>query len=153
MTSQDVIRIANISNYMIEINENEMILTPKFIEILITSKEELLMEDLTSSIIIECMVKNNDIIITEKTKYRTILIDIWKVMSVQMILQKTTFNFALANINGINGYNWNSELNMSFQSKDANSTMKEILNMIEINNFNIEIKIKLKNGVILNVVK
>jgi hypothetical protein len=96
--------------------------------------------------------KKAHIIITEKTKYRTILIDIWKVMSAQKILQKTTFNFKLSNMNGIDGYNWNSELNMSFQSKDATLTMKEIINMIEINNFNIEIKIKLKNGKILNII-
>lgn len=124
MSSLDVIKIANINNYIIEIVENELILTPKIIEILITSKEKLFIEDLTGSIIIECIVKNNDIIITKKTKYRTILIDIWKVMSVQKILQNTTFNFTLSNMNGINGYNWNSELNMSFQSKDATLTMK-----------------------------
>lgn len=146
----DIIRIINISNYIINIEGDEMILIPK--NIIITSKEQLLKEDLTSSTIIECVVKNNDIIISEKTKYRSILIDIWKLMSIERILQTTTFNFKLSNMNGIDGYNWNSELNISFQSKDATQTMKEIINMIEINKFNIEIKIKLKNGKILNVI-
>ncbi len=57
----------------------------------------------------------------------------------------TLFNFKLDNNNGIDGYNWNDEINMSFQSKDANGTLKEIINMLNINNYSIKIKIKLKN--------
>jgi hypothetical protein len=39
---------------------------------------------------------------------------------------------------------------MSFQSKDARGTLKEILNMVKVNQFTIELSIKLETGRIIH---
>ena len=143
----EIIRILNIEKYTQEIINGELILTPK---------ENYITEDefnnilLNSSKILDCIVKNGEEIISNRTKYKGILIDIWKSMPTQKILQTTTFNMKLTNEHGINGYNWCSELNLSIQNKDATYTMKEVLNMIKLNNYRIKISIRLGTGQIIN---
>jgi hypothetical protein len=66
-------------------------------------------------------------------------------MPTQKIFQNTTFNFKLSNENGLKGYNWSPEINMSFQNKDSNNTIKEIINMVKINKYNINICIRLES--------
>ena len=70
-------------------------------------------------------------------------------MPTQKILQTTTFNMKLTNHNGLNGYKWCPKLNLSIQHKDTNNTVKEILNMIKINNYSIKINIKLETNYII----
>lgn len=70
-------------------------------------------------------------------------------MPTQKILQETTFNFKLSNDN-CNGYMWCEDINMSFQNKDAENTIIEILKMIKVNNYYIELIIKLQTGKIIN---
>jgi len=71
-------------------------------------------------------------------------------MPTQKILQETTFNFKLSNENGYNGYLWCEDINMSFQNKDAKNTIIEILKMIKVNNYYIDLIIKLQTGKIIN---
>ena len=67
-------------------------------------------------------------------------------MPTQKILQTTLFNFKLTNENGERGYNWYQDINMSFQNKDSMATMREIVNMVKVNNIDIDITIKLQTG-------
>jgi hypothetical protein len=67
-------------------------------------------------------------------------------MAASTILQNTTFNIKLTNENGNKGYEWCPEINMSIQRKDANGTLKEIIKMIKINNYKIDIGIKLSSN-------
>lgn len=143
----EIIRIPNINNYTQEIINGDLILTPK--EIYIT-EDELSKIILASSKILKCIVKNKEEIISNKTKYKSILIDIWKSIPTQRILQTTTFNMKLTNECGRNGYSWSPELNLSIQSKDAKNTMKEILHMVKLNNYSIQISIELLTGQIIN---
>ena len=101
---------------------------------------------LNSSTILECVIKhNNNIISSNKSKYQAILTDIWKSMnSHSKLLSNTTFNMRLTDDNE-NGYRWCKDLKIAFQSKDANGTFKEILNMIKLNKYQIYICIQLKN--------
>ena len=140
----DKIHIPNISRYTFEIIDNTLILTPK--DVFLT-EDELDKTNLVKSSIISCIVKNGAVIISSTQKYRTILNDIWKKMPTQLILQNTTFNMKLTDEKGLNGYNWDSILKLSIQNKDSNGTMKEIIKMIKINNYNIFIHIKLEDGV------
>jgi len=71
-------------------------------------------------------------------------------MPTQKILQTTTFNFKLTNENCENGYNWNDSIRMSFQSKDSMGTLKEIINMVKVNKFTIELSIKLETDRIIH---
>ena len=139
----DIIRIPNISKYTQEIINDELILSLRKIYI---EEEDFNKLCLKSSKINECNIKNNDDIISTQKKYRSILNDIWKTMPTQKILQNTTFNCKLTNEKGLNGYDWNKDLNMSIQGKNANLTMIEIINMIKLNKYNMDISITLIEG-------
>jgi hypothetical protein len=87
--------------------------------------------------------------ISNKLKYQPILTDIWVSMPTQKIFQTTTFNMKLTNENGLYGYKWCPKLNVSIQYKDANHTMKEIINMIKVNCYSINITIQLETHLII----
>ena len=143
----EIIRIPDIEKYTQEIINGELILTPK--ENYIT-EDEFNIILLNSSKITECIVKNREKIISNKRKYTTILRDIWKSMPIQKILQTTNFNMKLTKEDGKNGYIWCQELKLSIQNKDSKYTMKEILNMVKVNNYSIKISIILETGQIIN---
>ena len=71
-------------------------------------------------------------------------------MPASFILQNTTFNIKLTNENGNKGYIWYSEINMSVQNKDSNGTFKEIIKMINLNSYKIDIGIELSNNEKIN---
>ena len=71
-------------------------------------------------------------------------------MPTQKILQTTTFNLKSTIENGENSYKWCDDIQMSFQNKDAKGTLKEILKMVKVNNFSINLTIKLKTGRIIH---
>jgi hypothetical protein len=139
----DIIRIENIENYQQEIVDGSLILIPKKTNI---TEAELNTIGFENSSILSCSIKNEDETISTKVTYRSILIDIWKSMPTQKIFQNTTFNFKLSNENGLKGYNWSPEINMSFQNKDSKNTIKEIINMVKINKYNINICIRLESN-------
>lgn len=143
----EVIRIQNIENYTQEIINGELILTPKKQYM---TENELNMTHITHSTIEECIIKKEEAIISTNTNYRSVLVDIWKSMPSQKILQTTTFNFKLTKETGEKGYKWYDDINMSFQSKDAKGTLKEIINMVKVNKFTIELSIKLETGRIVH---
>ena len=142
----EIIRIPNIENYTQENINGELIFTLK--ESYIT-EDEFNRTILNSSKILDCIVKNGEDIISNKSKYRSILDDIWISMRAQKILQTTTFNMKLTKENGLNGYKWCPKLNLSIQNKDAKYTIKEIINMVKVNNYSIQITIKLKTDRII----
>lgn len=146
----EIIRIPNIENYIQEIIDGELILTPKKITPENITENELYMTCITNSKIEECIIKKEEKNITINKNYRSILIDIWKTMPTQQILQNTSFNFKLTNENGKKGYKWCSNINMSFQNKDAMETLKEIINMVKINKMSIYLSIKLNTKQIIN---
>lgn len=141
----EIIRIPNIETYTQEINDGVLILTPK--PAVITEAE--LLPQLTNTKIMECTIKHGDETISSATKYRSLLIDIWKSMPTQKILQTTTFNFKLTNENGLNGYEWCEALRMSFQGRCAKGSFKEILHMLEVNQYTIYVRIQLSSGKIV----
>ena len=143
----ETIRIQNINNYIQEIIDGTLILTPKKEYI---TDNEINNINIKKSKIQECLISNKNVIISTNTYYRSILNDIWKSMPTQKILQHTTFNVKLTNENGEKGYTWNSDINMSVQNKDANFTFKEIVNMVKVNNYTLCICIKLETERIIH---
>lgn len=75
-----------------------------------------------------------------------LLIDVWKTMSIERVIQTTKFTFSLKDESENNMLVWYEEINMYVATKDANNTFKELFNMININNYSITISIKLKEG-------
>ena len=114
------------------------------------TENELIMTQITHSTIEECVIKKEEENISTKTSYRSVLVDIWKSMPTQKILQTTTFNFKLTKENGEKGYKWCDDIHMSFQNKDATGTLKEILNMVKVNKLTIKLSIKLETGRIVH---
>ena len=143
----ELIRIPNIENYTQEIINGELILTPKKQYM---TENELNITQIANSKIEECIIKKEEEIISINTSYRSVLVDIWKSMPSQKILQTTTFNFKLINENGEKGYKWCDDIHMSFQNKDTRGTLKEILNMVKVNKLTIELSIKLETGRIVH---
>jgi hypothetical protein len=141
----DIIEIPNISNYKQEIINDKLILTPIYI---IVNETELLSKEFNNSKINYCIIKDNndDIISNDKNKWFPILKDIYISLAASTILQNTTFNIKLTNENGNKGYEYCPEVNMSIQRKDANGTLREIIKMIKINNYKIDIVIKLQSN-------
>jgi hypothetical protein len=141
------IRIPNIENYTQEIINGELILTPKKQYM---TENELNMTQITRSTIVECIIKKEEENISTNTSYRSVLVDIWKSMPTQKILQTSTFNFKLTNEIGEKGYKWCDDIHMSFQNKDARGTLKEIINMVKVNKLTIKLSIKLETGRIVH---
>jgi len=145
----DIITIDNISEYTLDIIGNKLILTPKKD---IITEEEFEKIDLAKSSILEYKIldiTNNIISNNISNKYKTILIDIWLNTPFQEIIKHTTFNIKLTNKYGKKGYYWHDELKFSSQNKDSNGTMKEIIKMCKINNYILDITIKLQNSKII----
>ena len=107
------------------------------------------MTQITHSTIEECIIKKEVRNISTNQSYRSLLVDVWKSMPTQKILQTTTFNFKLTNENGKKGYKWCDDINMSFQNKDIRGTLKEILNMVKLNKLTINLSVKLETDRII----
>jgi len=65
-------------------------------------------------------------------------------------MKNTKFNYKLGNQNRARGFDYYSDLGISIQLKESNHTMKEIINMVKLNNYNMDISIELKNNQIIN---
>lgn len=148
-TMSEIIRIPNIETYTQEIVNGELILTPKPPKQTYITENELMDTNLSKSVILKCIVNNGEDNISNKSKYLSILVDIWKSMPTQKILQTTIFNMKLTDELGLNGYKWCKSIHMSIQQKNATHTMREILNMLKVNNYSIKISIKLESGKII----
>jgi hypothetical protein len=111
------------------------------------SKNEFIKVKFANSKIENCIIKNinDEIISNNNKKFIRILIDILKTMDIEQISQKTSFCIKLYKYT-LEGYVWYPDLNLSIQYKDACSTLKEIIKLVDINNFLIYIKIKLDTG-------
>ena len=143
----ELIRIPNIGNYTQEIINGELILTPKKQYI---TENELNMTQITHSTIEECIIKKEGAKISTNKSYRSVLVDVWKSMPTQKILQTTSFNFKLTKEIGEKGYRWCDDIKMSFQDKSAAGTLKEILNMVKVNKLTLDLSIKLETGRIVH---
>ena len=141
--------IHNSENCALEIINGVLMLTPSNVFII---EEEFQKKDfLNDSIILQCEIKNNEEIISKKTTYIGLLIDVWKTMSNERVIQTTKFKFSLKDESENNMLVWYEEINMYVATKDANNTFKELLNMIKINNYSIKISIKLKEGRVIQL--
>lgn len=142
--------IPNIENYIMEMIDGKLILIPKNEYV---SEDDIFNINFINSKILECCIKKEEeIIINNEKKYFKILKNIWKSMPIEQILENTTFNVLLINENGTNGFNWFEDLNFSVQPKDANGTIKEIINMIKICKYTLNMCIKLESGKIINII-
>ena len=83
------------------------------------------------------------LVVSTSTNFHAINKDLWGEMPTQKIVQNTTYNM---NLTQKRSYKLCSASSMYIQYKNANGAFSEIINMVMVNNFNIEIYIKLKSG-------
>jgi hypothetical protein len=89
----------------------------------------------------------DDVIIDVK-KYMKILKFLYLNMNKETILQNTTLNISIQEIND-KGFKYYENLGLSIQGADARRTLKEIINIIRVKKSNMEMTIKLKTDEIV----
>jgi hypothetical protein len=109
----------------------------------------------TSSTILECNIKDvyGGTISSGKTKFKHILVDIFKTMDPTTIINNSKFKFKLTNEYGRYDYIWDPYLKLSIKGKCANKTFDEIRHLVKFNKYTIQISIKLKTGDIIHLNK
>jgi hypothetical protein len=142
--------IPDIDQYTIEFSNNTLILHPKIRHV---ETDELATLSFTHSKIIQCTIQHTKTISANRTKYRQILADVFGAMPWPWLRDNTSFNIELTDKHGVAGYNWNEELGMSIQGKDATGTLKEIVHFVELNKYSMDIVIELASEETVRIVR
>ena len=154
----EVICIENIQNYTFVISDNTLTLTPKepgFLteEPKILTEDELIMLAFRNVTILSSVIKSDSTIISAKTTLVCALFDILNSMTREQVIETTRLSYILNNNteDGTGDYYWSRILNISFYCAiNDNDIINEILHMVKINNYTINLSIKLNNGKIVN---
>ena len=64
-------------------------------------------------------------------------------MHKETLLKESTFNFKNTDEKGKLGFRWNDSIKLSYKTKCANDSVKELFNMINVTKYYINISIKL----------
>jgi hypothetical protein len=141
----NTIIIPNIQEFTQQIINGNLVLT-RIIPFI--NEATLFKKNLRGSIITECKINNgnNDI-----KKYKKLLIYLYSITNIDTILQHTILNISQQEIYD-KGFEYYSQLGLSIQGTDSRRTLKEIINIIKINNYSMELKIKLKNDEIISFI-
>lgn len=97
---------------------------------------------LRGSTIIGC--KFNGVQIDVK-KYMKLLVFIYSTIDKETIVQHSILNVVQAEIR-VRGFIYYNQWEVSIQGADARKTLKEIINIVKVKSYQLELKIKLKTG-------
>lgn len=142
---ENTITIENIQEYTHQIINGNLVITriiPFVDEIILFTK------NLLGSTIIECKINNSN---KEIKKYKKLLIHLYSIIDIETILQNTILNISQQEIYD-KGFKYYNHLGLSIQGNDARRTLKEIINIIKIKKFSMDLKIKLKNDEIIRFI-
>ena len=141
----NTITIPNIQEYTQQIINGNLVLTRI---IPFVDEATLFQKNLRGSTILECKINNinNDI-----KKYKKLLINLYSTTDMETLLQNTILNISQQEIYD-KGFEYYTNLGISIQGADARRTLKEIINIIKIKNYSIELKIKLKNDEVIRFI-
>ena len=141
----NTITIPNIEEYTQQIINGGLVLTRinPFMD-----EATLFQQNLGGSIITECKINNinNDI-----HKYKKLLIYLYSTTDIETILQNTILNISQEEIYD-KGFKYYKQLRVSIQGANTRRTLKEIINIIKIKNYSMELKIKLKNDEVIRFI-
>jgi hypothetical protein len=136
--SEDIIIITNIDKYQITFDKGNMILKRKQIK----PEINLANYNFTKSKVTECYIEGKK---KEKPAYNNILIEIYKLLDSEFILQNTTINVYKGKKTD-KGFHYIQELDISFQGISAKVAIKEITTLAKMTGINYKIKITLENN-------
>ena len=139
--------IPDIDQYTIEIRDNTLFLHRKIRDL---TSDELSSMSFAHSTLVHCIVQHTTngqaIISTDRTKFRHVLTDVFAAIPMPLLRQVTTFKMEPTNMHGVNGYQWCEPLGLSIQGKDATSTLREIVRLVELNQYSLEVVVELRSG-------
>jgi len=133
------ITIPNIQEFTQQIINGNLVLT-RIIPFI--NEATLFQKNLRRSTIVECKINNT---IKEIHKYTKLLIYLYSITDIETILQNSILNISQQEIYE-KGFQYYNQLGISIQGADARRTLKEIINIIKIKNYSLDLKIKLKNN-------
>jgi hypothetical protein len=141
----NIITIPNIQEFTQQIINGNLVLTRilPFID-----EVTLFQQNLRKSNIIDCKINNVNIDIK---KYKKLLIYLYSITDIEIILQNTILNI-LQEEKYDKGFEYYNQLGLSIQGADARRTLNEIINIIKIKNYSMELKIKLTNEEIIRFI-
>lgn len=132
---------------------------PLISEYELVTEDELYTKPLKYSKIKSCVIKREDgtIVVNEKRGFRTV----WDALCASragdsewpaLIREHTGFNYQDGDRHGSGGWSHVPSINMSFQNKNSDASIKEIIKIIKICNYSMVITIKIKDGATIKVV-
>ena len=134
--------ISDIDQYKQEIIDGNLILTKKIKSI---GEGQLLEKELSGMKIVKCKINNIDI---NLYTFRAIIINLYHQVNRNILLQTKTLNISQEEKNE-NGFKYYPSLKISVQGADSSKTLKAILTIIKLQNYNMEMTLKLKNDEIV----
>ena len=142
------ITIDNISDYVLKFEDNKLTINIKYSSINDSNNVEF-----TGSTILECIVKKDDIIVSNNPKkYADLWYDLFDCSELDYIKEKykdlKSFNFETNE--RIKDWAWQNKHKFAYRRKNANGVIKEIFNIIRETKLQIDIKIKLDSSKILH---
>jgi hypothetical protein len=102
----------------------------------------LFQKELTHSSILECKINGRNVHVK---KYKKLLICLYYTTEREDIMSNTTLNITQEKRN-IKGFKYYDQLGISIQSADARRTLKEIINIIKLKGWTMELTIKLSKN-------
>lgn len=130
--------ISDIDQYKQEIIDGNLILTKKIKSI---GEGQLLEKELSGMKIVKCKINNIDI---NLYTFRAIIINLYHQVNRNILLQTKTLNISQEEKNE-NGFKYYPSLKISVQYADSPKTLKAIITIIKLQNYNMEMTLKLKN--------
>lgn len=141
----NTITIPNIEEFTQQIINGNLVLT-KIIPFI--DELTLFQKNLRRSTITDCKINNINYNIK---KYKKLLIYLYSITDREIILQNTILNISQQEIYD-KGFQYYNKLGVSIQGADARRTLKEIINIIKIKKYSMELKIKLYNDEIIHFI-
>lgn len=141
----NTITISNIQEFKQQIINGNLVLT-RIIPFI--NEATLFQKNLLGSTITECKINNvnNDI-----HKYKKLLIYLYSTTDTGTILQNSTLNISQEEIHD-KGFKYYNQLGVSIQGACARRTLKEIINIVKIKNYSMELKIKFNNDEVIRFI-
>jgi hypothetical protein len=141
----NTITIPNIRDFRQQIIDENLVLTRinPFVD-----ESALFQKNLRGSTITECKINN---VKNGKKKYKQLLIDIYSITDIDTILQNAILNISQQEIYD-KGFVYYKQLGLSIQGADARRILKEIINIIKIKKYSMELKIILNNDEIIRFI-
>jgi hypothetical protein len=139
-TEDIVFELENISDYILDITQNKLIIKRNLIKI---NNDNINSFNYIKSNILECNFNNQNV---SKLKYKSIILDLWKYLkSINVDFRNfTSMNYKEGEYKKL-GHQYDKKLNVSLQGKDAKGSFLEIFNLVNNCNINFYIKIQLED--------